>query len=115
MESQPNWIQDPQEPSSSQEVPRNKFPRLAWVLGVGWGAAAGTQGSGCVELGPHGGQRGHGRKTEHMGSQSAGKVGNLSFPLLDHLLLVPSRPSFWAPDDLSVENLDHGLSWLRDP
>lgn len=49
------------------------------------------------------------------GSPGSGKLGNLSFSLLDHLLLVPSRPSFWPRYDMSIENLDHGLSLLRDP
>ena len=62
-ETQPNWIQDPREPSSSQEVPRSKFPRLAWVLGVGWGAAAGTRDSGLCRIGAYRGQRGRGRKS----------------------------------------------------
>lgn len=27
----------------------------------------------------------------------------------DHFLLVHLRPSFWSYDDLSIENLGHGL------
>lgn len=41
-ETQPNWIQDPREPSSSQEVPRSEFPRLAWP---GWGLGGEVGGS----------------------------------------------------------------------
>lgn len=45
----------------------------------------------------------------------SGRMGKLSFSLLDHLLFVPSRPSFWPHDAVSIENLDRGLSLLRDP
>lgn len=83
-ETQPNWIQDPREPSSSQEVPRSKFPRLAWVLGMGWGAAAGTRDSGLCRVGAYGGQRGRGNGVSRCWED--GKL-QLLF-LLDQLLLV---------------------------
>lgn len=51
---------------------------------------------------------------EHVGVLQAGKMGNLSFSPLDHLLPVTSRLSFWSHIVLSTENLDCGLPVLRD-
>lgn len=108
-ETQPNWIQDPREPSSSQEVPRSKFLRLAWVLGMGWGAAAGTRDSGLCRVGAYGGQRGRGNRVSRCWEDR--KLQLLSCRPTP----CPCRPSSWPHDDPSTENLDHGLSQLRDP
>lgn len=42
------------------------------------------------------------------------KMGNLGLSLLDHLLLVSWRPSFWLLNDLSIEKPDHGLPLLSN-
>lgn len=96
---------------SSQEAPRSKPQRPGRPGSWGWGGRCSWgSGLGAACSGEHGGQRGGGREPWGAGGfHGTGKMGNLSLSLLGHLLLVPSRASFWAHNDLLDENFGQGL------
>lgn len=81
-------------------------------LGLGGGAGCSSWGSGLWAACNMGLTEGRGVMGGNLGAKGVSRRwedGNLSLSLLDHLLLVPSRVSFWPHNDLSIENLDHGL------